>query len=96
MLSRWPAISMLTAHAKTTSEDFLAQLRTFVIALGLGPQVIDCVDNLVGASGLESIHEKELEECEDETRIKILTAVKDWAIVDDDTVKELLDVIRNA
>lgn len=89
---------MLTAHANTTSEDFLAQLRTFVIAFGCSAQVVDCVDNLVGASDFESIHEKELQECEDETRIKILTAVKGWAAesLGEDAMKELLDVIRNA
>ena len=45
---------MLTAHAKTTAEDFLAQLRTYVIAMGLSTQVVDCVDNLIGIDELEN------------------------------------------
>ncbi len=89
---------MLTAHARTTAEDFIAQLRTYVIAMGLSPQVVDCVDNLIGIDELESCHEKELQECEDETKEEILSAVKDWAVeyMDEDAMKELLNVIRNA
>lgn len=37
---------MLVAHANTTIEDFIAQLRTYVIAMGLSQQVVDCVDEL--------------------------------------------------
>ena len=47
---------MLTAHANTTAEDFLAQLRTYVIAMGLSPMVVDCVDNLIGIDELENQH----------------------------------------
>jgi len=56
---------MLTAHANTTAEDFIAQLRTFVIAMGLSPMVVDCVDGLVGADELEEKHTAELEEVQE-------------------------------
>jgi len=55
---------MLYAHANTPTKDFIAQLRTYVIAMNLSPMVVDCVDNLVGADELESEHEAELENVE--------------------------------
>lgn len=56
---------MLTAHANTSATEFLAQLRTFVIAMGLSPTVVDCVDGLVGADELEEKHTAELEEVQE-------------------------------
>lgn len=55
---------MLRAYAGMPSEEFVAQLRTFVITLGLPQQVIDCVDNLKG------ITDDEDERAESETKIE--------------------------
>ena len=55
---------MLTAHANTTSEDFLVQLRTYVIALGCSEHVVDCVDRLSGTA--------------EETKAEILKTANDW------------------
>ena len=91
---------MLTAHANTTADDFIAQLRTYVIAMGLSTQVVDCVDNLVGADDLQAEHEKELQELEDstakETKDSILAAVRRWATtsLDEETMEKLLSVIE--
>lgn len=57
---------MLRAHANMPIEDFISQLRTYVIAMGLSLQVVDCVDNLTGANEFEDAHAKELEEMEAE------------------------------
>lgn len=73
---------MLTAHASTTSDDFIAQLRTYVIALGLSPLVVDCVDKLTGVDDLEKQSEEELDEAEAEARegmkAEILSEVNAW------------------
>lgn len=71
---------MLRAHENMPTNEFVAQLRTFVIALGLSPQVIDQVDNLDGA------HEEELNKVEEEAeergresmKEEILAAVNRW------------------
>ena len=77
---------MLTAHANTTAEDFLVQLRTFVIAMGLSPMVVDCVDNLIGIDELENQHAANLEEAEsgaelrgrESMKTEILGALNAW------------------
>ena len=77
---------MLTAHANTTADDFLAQLRTYVIAMGLSTQVVDCVDNLIGIDELENQHAANLEEAKSEAEIcgresmkrEILDALNAW------------------
>lgn len=77
---------MLTAHANTPSKEFIAQLRTYVIAMGLSTQVVDCVDNLCGADDLEVQHEAEVRKAEDDAlsdgaenmKRKILEVVNRW------------------
>jgi hypothetical protein len=92
---------MLRAHANTTADEFLAQLRTYVIALGLGTQVVDCVDNLMGIDELEDEHKAELRQAEDDSAVlmknEIVEAVRKWACtsLDEDTMKELLEVIED-
>jgi hypothetical protein len=94
---------MLVAHANTSSADFIAQLRTFVIAFGCSPMVVDCVDNLAGVDDNEEQHAKELRELEDDTardtKNAILEAVDAW-LEDKPTLaplqKSLLDAIRAA
>lgn len=82
--------------------DFIAQLRTYVIATGLSPQVVDAVDNLCGIDDLEAKHHTELQELEfataKETKDEILKAVTDWAdkSLGPKTKKALLNVIENA
>jgi hypothetical protein len=90
-----PAIStMLRAHYNMPSADFIAQLRTYVIAMNLGPQVVDQVDRLQDADELQAVHEKEMQETKDD----ILKAVKAWAdeSTGPETKKALLAVIENA
>lgn len=48
------------------SQEFIAQLRVYVIALGLGPAVVDLVDNLIGADDSEGKHAAELESAEED------------------------------
>lgn len=88
---------MLYAHANTTSVDFIVQLRTYVIAMGLSQAVVDCVDALAGADQTEAEHAKELQRTEDvtvvATKTEILEAVRVWLDDKDlfsDTVKESL------
>lgn len=77
---------MLTAHANTTSTDFIAQLRTFVMAFGCNQMTVDCVDNLRGTDELENEHAKHIQEAEDEAadnarsaaKQQILDAVTAW------------------
>jgi hypothetical protein len=73
---------MLRAHYNMPAADFIAQLRTYVIALGLSPLVVDQVDNLMGADDFQREYEKELQELEDkaakETKEDILRAVNEW------------------
>jgi hypothetical protein len=91
---------MLRAHYNMPAADFIAQLRTYVIAMGLSPQVVDAVDNLVGAEDLERDHEKDLQEIEDqvakEVKDGIQKAVQEWAAhnLNDETAKMLLAVIE--
>ncbi len=77
---------MLTAHANTPIDEFIAQLRTYVIALGLSTQVVDCVDRLADADDMEGVHAEELRDAE-ETAVRegrnsmkdeILAAVNCW------------------
>ena len=66
--------------------DFIAQLRTYVIAMGLSTQVVDCVDRLADADKLEGEHAEELAEAEEEAtkegrqemKDEILAAVNEW------------------
>jgi hypothetical protein len=58
---------MLRAYYNMPSADFVAQLRTYVIAMGLGPQVVDAVDNLTGVDEIEDQHAEELEDAENES-----------------------------
>ena len=77
---------MLRAYANMPIADFIAQLRTYVIALGLSPQVVDCVDRLSGADEIEDRHAAELETAEEEAekrgresmREEILADVNRW------------------
>ena len=71
---------MLTAHANTTAEDFLAQLRTYVIAMGLSTQVVDCVDNLIGIDELENQHAANLEEAESEAKSRGRESMKNESL----------------
>jgi hypothetical protein len=75
---------MLRAHANMPIDEFIAQLRTYVIALGLSTQVVDCVDRLADAYEVEDRRALELQESEEEgekcgresMRNEILGAVK--------------------
>jgi hypothetical protein len=73
---------MLRAHANMPIKDFISQLRTYVIAMGLSPQVVDCVDRLADEDAIEEKHAAELQEAEDarerETKDEILEAVEEW------------------
>ena len=44
---------MLRAHEHMPISDFIAQLRTYVIAMGFSTQVVDCVDRLTGVDEIE-------------------------------------------
>ncbi len=94
--------TMLTAHYNMPTADFIAQLRTYVIAMGLSPQVVDAVDNLCGADEIEGRRALELQEAEDETeketKDSILIAVKEWAAnnLAEDAMNELLAVVESA
>lgn len=57
---------MLRAHANMPIADFIAQLRTYVIAMGWGTQVVDCVDDLTGISELEHEHADERDSVKEE------------------------------
>ena len=73
---------MLRAYYSMPPSEFMAQLRTYVIAMGLGPQVVDAVDNLIGADEFEELKQQKLDEIEMENRTgmkeDILDAVKAW------------------
>ena len=58
---------MLRAYYNMPSAEFIAQLRTYVIAMGLGTQVVDAVDNLTGIDEIEGQHAEDLEEVEVES-----------------------------
>ncbi len=68
---------MLTAHANTPIDEFIAQLRTYVIALGLSPQVVDCVDRLSGVDEIEDRHAAGISEAEDEGESRGRQSMKD-------------------
>jgi hypothetical protein len=91
---------MLTAHANTTAEDFIAQLRTYVIAMGLNSRVVDCVDNLMGVD--EEVSSEKLYEAEGTGRVdmknEILAAVRAWAAdnLDEQQTESLIDLISEA
>lgn len=53
---------MLRAYSKMPADEFIAQLRVYVIAMGLSPQVVDCVDNLRGGDDIEYAHTAEVED----------------------------------
>jgi hypothetical protein len=57
---------MLRAHYNMPAADFIAQLRTYVIAMGLSPQVVDAVDNLQGLDENEDRHALEIQEVEEQ------------------------------
>jgi hypothetical protein len=73
---------MLHAHYSMSSNEFIEQLRTYVIAMGLGPQVVDQVDRLSDVDEIEREHKRELQKIEDdtasETKAAILQAVNAW------------------
>lgn len=77
---------MLRAYANTPIDEFIAQLRTYVIAMGLSQAVVDCVDQLADRDRLENEHAVQLENAEEdgyargaeETKNRILTAVNTW------------------
>ena len=75
--------TMLRAWQNMPMDDFIAQLRTYVIAMGLSPQVVDCVDRLADTDEVEDRRALELQEAEEqaekETRDEILEAVEVWA-----------------
>ncbi len=62
---------MLRAHYNMPAADFIAQLRTCVIAMGLGPQVVDAVDDLCGVDDLD-------DDSAEEMRTDILNAVEKY------------------
>ena len=76
---------MLRAHYNMPAADFIAQLRTYVIAMGLSPQVIDAVDNLCGADENENQHAVELEQAESEVESRGRESMK----------KEILDAVNH-
>lgn len=51
---------MLRAYSNMPADEFIAQLRTYVIAMGSGPRVVDCVDNLKGVNDEDDEHSTEL------------------------------------
>lgn len=77
---------MLRAYASTTADEFIAQLRTYVIAMGLDSRVVACVDNLTGIDD----NENELAEAEakgekdgiatgrKDMKAEIIAAVTEW------------------
>lgn len=77
---------MLRAYDGMPSDDFISQLRTFVIALGLGPQVVDQVDKLTSFEEAEDALAAELVKAKDEDvksgrtdmKTEILEAVTKW------------------
>ncbi len=73
---------MLTAHANTPIDEFIAQLRTYVIALGLSPQVVDCVDRLADADGMEDAHAEELRIAEEEAEKRGRESMKEEILAD--------------
>ncbi len=85
---------MLYAYYNMPIQDFIAQLRTYVIAMGLSPQVVDCVDNLASIDELEEKHATELEKVKDD----IYKAVETWANKNlaEDAAAELLSVVEDA
>jgi hypothetical protein len=87
---------MLRAWHNMPVDDFIAQLRTYVIAMGLSSQVVDAVDNLTGVDDLERDHEKDLQETEEriakEVKDDILTAVDKWL----DNYGEMSESQRNS
>ena len=58
---------MLRAYANMPIADFIAQLRTYVIAMGLSTQVVDCVDRLTDVDEMKDAHADELREAEEES-----------------------------
>ena len=91
---------MLTAHANTTAKDFIAQLRTYVIAMGLSSRVVDCVDNLMGVDEAEEVSGDLLDDAKldgrTDMKAEILAAVHAW-LNDQDTLllkEELIEVIE--
>jgi len=62
---------MLRAHANTPVSEFIAQLRTYVIAMGLSTQVVDIVDELADMDEIEHTDAGQM-------RDNILTAVKKY------------------
>jgi hypothetical protein len=91
---------MLRAYYNMPAADFIAQLRTYVIAMGLGPQVVDAVDNLTGIDYIEGERAAAIQQAEDDARVllkqEILYTVGKWAptSLDEETMKQLLAVIE--
>jgi hypothetical protein len=96
---------MLRAHYNMPAADFIAQLRTYVIAMGLSPQVVDAVDNLAGADDLEEDHLERLREAKDdgamEAKNEIKAAVEKWfglqgMALEADIKAAIISVIENS
>lgn len=78
---------MLRAYLSMPAEEFIAQLRVYVIAMGLSPQVIEAVDNLIGLKELEHSNEIEVEDAEERGEKRGRTSMKKEMI--DDVTKWL-------
>jgi hypothetical protein len=85
---------MLRAHANMPIDEFIAQLRTYVIAMGLSTQVVDCVDQLAGVGEIEDAHATAIREAADDAAVlmknEILEAVQKW-LRNNDIAPELID-----
>lgn len=65
---------MLRAYENMPAEEFIEQLRTFVIALGLGTPVVDQIDRVEAFD--EDAHAEELTKVEDEATTSGRTEMK--------------------
>ncbi len=73
---------MLRAYSGMPADEFISQLRTYVIAMGLGPQVVDCVDNLTGIDADEDEHAIALQEAEEQGEKHGRESMKEEMIAD--------------
>jgi len=90
---------MLRAYYSMPAAEFIAQLRTYVIAMGLSTQVVDAVDEL--AEMESSAKESELQQAADDAAVlmknEILEAVKKWFDQQDMPLlkREIIDLIED-
>lgn len=73
---------MLRAYSTMPADEFIAQLRVYVIAMGLSPAVVDCVDDLTGIGEFEDKHAEELETVEQEAEKRGRESMKEEIIND--------------